>query len=52
MNSEGYSSGFGLVATPFTALVDLSDDDAYIIVSSDGLFSESAVRGGWHVLPC
>ena len=36
----GYSSGFGLIASPYTTLTDLSSDDAWLVISSDGLFTE------------
>ncbi|KAF5827237.1 phosphatase 2C-like domain-containing protein [Dunaliella salina] len=44
--SMGYSSGFGLIASPYTTLNDLTSEDAWIVVSSDGLYSEEARGGG------
>ncbi|GAB4821446.1 hypothetical protein N2152v2_008492 [Parachlorella kessleri] len=35
--SDGYSTGFGVIATPYTALTELTDQDGWVIVSSDGL---------------
>ncbi|KAF8056105.1 protein phosphatase 2C 45 [Scenedesmus sp. PABB004] len=44
--SDGYSSGFGVVAEPFTTLTPLTRDDAYLVLASDGLFAEEARGGG------
>eukprot|EP00798_Chlamydomonas_sp_ICE-L_P023587 gene23587-9115_t len=42
---DGYSSGFGLIAVPYTALTPLTGEDTHLVISSDGLFSEE-LRGG------
>jgi protein phosphatase 1K len=44
--SNAYSSGFGVVSTPFTTLTPLTPQDSYIILASDGLFAEEARGGG------
>lgn len=38
----GYSSGFGLIASPYTTLTDLTSEDEWLVISSDGLFTEEA----------
>ncbi|KAL3161417.1 hypothetical protein ABBQ32_010307 [Trebouxia sp. C0010 RCD-2024] len=43
--SDGYGSGFGVVADPTVTLTPLTRDDTWVIVASDGLF-ENEVRGG------
>ncbi|KAF6257407.1 phosphatase 2C-like domain-containing protein [Scenedesmus sp. NREL 46B-D3] len=43
---DGYSSGFGLVATPYTTLTRLTPQDSYLVLASDGLFAEEARGGG------
>ena len=48
--SDGYSSGFGVVAEPYTELNTLTDEDAYVLVSSDGIFANEE-RGGGGGLP-
>ncbi|KAK9904264.1 hypothetical protein WJX75_008050 [Coccomyxa subellipsoidea] len=42
---DGYSSGFGLVSEPDTTLIDLTADDEWLILASDGLFA-NVERGG------
>lgn len=44
--TSSYSSGFGVVAEPFTTQTTLQADDTYVVVASDGLFSEEARGGG------
>jgi protein phosphatase 1K len=41
-----YSSGFGVVATPHTALTPLALSDSFLVLASDGLFAEEARGGG------
>lgn len=48
--SDGYSSGFGVVAEPYTQLNTLTDEDTYVLVSSDGIFANEE-RGGGGGLP-
>ncbi|KAI3424897.1 hypothetical protein D9Q98_008281 [Chlorella vulgaris] len=43
--SDSYASGFGVIAEPFTCLTDLTADDTWLIVCSDGLL-ENEERGG------
>jgi protein phosphatase 1K len=43
---DGYSSGFGLVATPYTTLTTLTPQDSYLVLASDGLFAEESRGGG------
>jgi protein phosphatase 1K len=43
---DGYSSGFGLVATPYTTLTTLTPQDSFLVLASDGLFAEEARGGG------
>jgi len=43
---DGYSSGFGVVAEPTVALVELTADDNWVVLSSDGLFSNEERGGG------
>lgn len=44
--SDGYSSGFGVIAEPHIAIVDLTDEDSWLVVSSDGLYAEEERGGG------
>ncbi|GFR49149.1 hypothetical protein Agub_g11167 [Astrephomene gubernaculifera] len=44
--SDGYSSGFGVIAEPYTTLTPLTAEDSWLVVASDGLFSEEARGGG------
>jgi protein phosphatase 1K len=44
--SDGYSSGFGVIAEPYTTLTTLTPEDTYLILASDGLFAEEARGGG------
>lgn len=45
--SDGYSSGFGVVAEPYTALTTLAvDEDSFVIIASDGLFANEERGGG------
>eukprot|EP00891_Asterochloris_glomerata_P008745 jgi/Astpho2/8745/fgenesh1_pm.00128_%23_11_t len=43
--SDGYSSGFGVIAQPDVTLTELQGGDSWVLVASDGLF-ENEVRGG------
>lgn len=43
---NGYSSGFGVIAEPHTSVLPLTADDAYLVVSSDGLYDEGTRGGG------
>jgi len=43
---DGYSSGFGLIAEPYTTLTELTEEDTWLIVSSDGLYNEVERGGG------
>jgi len=43
---DGYSSGFGLIAEPYTTLTPLTAEDSYLVVASDGLFAEEERGGG------
>eukprot|EP01025_Chloroclados_australasicus_P033053 TRINITY_DN3358_c0_g3_i2.p2 TRINITY_DN3358_c0_g3~~TRINITY_DN3358_c0_g3_i2.p2 ORF type:complete len:221 (+),score=25.06 TRINITY_DN3358_c0_g3_i2:80-742(+) len=42
---SNYSSGFGLVAEPYTMLRTLSQEDQWLVISSDGLY-DNVERGG------
>lgn len=44
-NSNSYSSGFGLIAEPYTTVTPLTAGDTYVVLASDGLFAEE-LRGG------
>ncbi|KXZ50219.1 hypothetical protein GPECTOR_17g856 [Gonium pectorale] len=44
--SDGYSSGFGVIAEPYTQLTQLTADDTWLVVASDGLFAEEERGGG------
>jgi protein phosphatase 1K len=44
--SDTYASGFGLIAEPHTSVTDLTDDDSWIIVTSDGLLANEERGGG------
>lgn len=44
--SDGYSSGFGVVAEPHTVITELTKDDQYVIISSDGLYANDERGGG------
>ena len=41
-----YSSGFGVIAEPHVASVDLSGEDKWVVISSDGLYNEESRGGG------
>lgn len=41
-----YSSGFGVEATPFVVIEDIGPDDTYLVLSSDGLYSNEERGGG------
>lgn len=41
-----YSSGFGVEATPFVTVEDVSPDDKYLVLSSDGLYANEERGGG------
>lgn len=43
---DDYGSGFGVTAEPSQQIVDLGDKDSWVIVCSDGLFSNEARGGG------
>lgn len=43
---DGYSSGFGVIAEPHVETVELTDEDKWVIVSSDGLFANMERGGG------
>jgi len=45
-NNSDYESGFGVIAEPDTAVVDLQPDDLYVILSSDGLYANENRGGG------
>lgn len=44
--SDGYSSGFGVIAEPFITVETLSKEDKWVIVASDGLFANEERGGG------
>eukprot|EP00879_Flechtneria_rotunda_P002088 GHRR01002268.1.p1 GENE.GHRR01002268.1~~GHRR01002268.1.p1 ORF type:complete len:343 (+),score=133.07 GHRR01002268.1:96-1124(+) len=44
--SDGYSSGFGVIAEPYTTVTSLTTDDSYLVLASDGLFAEEERGGG------
>ncbi|KAL4437229.1 hypothetical protein ABPG75_004368 [Micractinium tetrahymenae] len=44
--SDTYASGFGVIAEPYTSLIDLTADDSFIIVCSDGLLANEERGGG------
>lgn len=44
--SNTYSSGFGVVSTPYTTITPLTPQDSYLILASDGLFNEEQRGGG------
>lgn len=44
--SDGYSSGFGVIAEPHITQCDLSATDRWVVISSDGLYAEEARGGG------
>mmetsp|Transcript_34515 Transcript_34515/g.102532 ORF Transcript_34515/g.102532 Transcript_34515/m.102532 type:complete len:342 (-) Transcript_34515:735-1760(-) len=44
--SDGYSSGFGVIAEPYVQEAELSAEDAWVVVSSDGLYAEVERGGG------
>lgn len=41
-----YSSGFGVEATPFVTVEDVSPEDKYLVLSSDGLYANEERGGG------
>lgn len=43
---DGYGSGFGLVAEPYTTLTALTGEEDYLVLASDGLFAEEQRGGG------
>lgn len=43
---DNYSSGFGVIAEPYTVDMEITDDDTYIVLASDGLFAEESRGGG------
>eukprot|EP00890_Picochlorum_soloecismus_P002487 jgi/Picsp_1/3239/NSC_06079-R1_protein len=47
--SDGYSSGFGVIAEPSVARQALSPEDKWIIIASDGLFANEERGGGGGV---
>lgn len=45
--SDGYSSGFGVIAEPDVSVVELTPgEDFWVVVSSDGLFANEERGGG------
>lgn len=44
--SDGYSSGFGVIADPHIVIEEITADDTWVIVSSDGLFANEERGGG------
>lgn len=44
--SDGYSSGFGLIAEPYVSVTDLDDKTKFVVISSDGLYAEEERGGG------
>ncbi len=44
--SDGYSSGFGVIAEPYTTVTELTAGDSWLVVASDGLFAEVERGGG------
>lgn len=46
--SDGYSSGFGVIAEPFVTLTELQQGDSFLVVASDGCVTRSALWGGDH----
>lgn len=44
--SDTYASGFGVIAEPHTSLTDLTADDSFLIVCSDGLLANEERGGG------
>jgi protein phosphatase 1K len=44
--SDTYASGFGVIAEPYTTLTDLTSDDSWLIVCSDGLLANEERGGG------
>eukprot|EP00887_Chlorella_sp_A99_P008227 scaffold12.g8227.t1 len=44
--SDGYSSGFGVIAEPYTQVTQLTADDRWLVISSDGLFANEERGGG------
>jgi len=44
--SDGYSSGFGVTAEPDVTLTELTADDSWVVVCSDGLFANEERGGG------
>jgi len=46
LGSDGYSSGFGVIAEPFVTDQPLTKDCTHIVVASDGLFNEVQRGGG------
>jgi protein phosphatase 1K len=47
--SDGYSSGFGVIAEPSVSRKALSPEDRWIIIASDGLFANQERGGGGGV---
>ncbi|KAL6777740.1 hypothetical protein ACKKBG_A15460 [Auxenochlorella protothecoides x Auxenochlorella symbiontica] len=43
---DGYSSGFGVVAEPYTETRELTASDTWLVVASDGLFANEERGGG------
>jgi protein phosphatase 1L len=44
--SDGYSSGFGVIAEPDVNVVELTPEDNWVVISSDGLFANEERGGG------
>jgi len=44
--SDGYSSGFGVIAEPHAVTTTLTAEDSWLVVASDGLYAEEERGGG------
>jgi protein phosphatase 1L len=44
--SDGYSSGFGVVAEPYISIEALQPEDSFLVLASDGLFANEERGGG------
>ena len=44
--SDGYSSGFGVIAEPDVQIMEITAEDSWVVVCSDGLFANEARGGG------
>lgn len=43
---NSYSSGFGVIAEPYTTLTPLTENDKWLVLATDGLFAEEERGGG------